>query len=238
MSHPTRRPRSHPIHTSPFDTLPPSDHYQPSITVSRPRAEAGALAGGRNETPAVLPGVFRQRTPNLDSDQGSHIASCQHNSKLIPTDCDQDDGNDDDNDDDHGDDDDDDTRSLQVASSKSPQRRRSPLTPSAWRRFVAPRASGVFVIARAADAVVGDVRLIVEQDLRAEVLQTRPGGIRLRVMLADVVCTAVVGVERGKGGESRVTVRRSFADCFRVRGEVFDEFCEDLERRLVLLRAV
>lgn len=83
-----------------------------------------------------------------------------------------------------------------------------------------------------------DVRLVVEQDLRGEVVHMRRGEARLKVTVRDVVCTAVVGVERVKGGDSRVTVRRSFADCFRVRGEMFDEFCEDLERRLVLLRAV
>lgn len=217
---PARRPD--PIHASAFDSLPAAQVYDVSSWgVSRARGEAGALAGGSAEAPAVLPGVFRLRASDLsdpdeeeeedDDDFDEHPSTDQHrpereqHQQPIP----------------------------QPPPTINNTATSSTTQPSHWRRFLAPRNAGIFCLGPGLTVshVLPHVRHLLQRRLGAEIVAERPAELRARLRIADAFCTVVVAFDH-PGDLVKVAVRRSFADCFRIGAEPFDHFCAQLEQSL------
>ncbi|CAN8064908.1 unnamed protein product, partial [Agarophyton chilense] len=99
----------------------------------------------------------------------------------------------------------------------------------------------VFDSVLCAKLTAADIRLLVEHDYHGEVIVERPTDIRARVHTtldnASTACTVVFSLHQ-RNHSCRISMRRSFADSFRITNHLFDAFCSEFAARFHQLRHV
>lgn len=262
-----RKSLNDPVNASAFDDLPPPEVYDSSWNTAPLRAEAGQLGSDpRAAKGSVLPIAFTLNSSDLDdeeeeedddddNDHDNNNQSLPNTSSNIPTDnpasltprqviqaplvitsID----------------------STTTTSNPSPKPQ-SPLhsakrtTTNVWRRVAnaqiartrlqthGTRKPGIFDSPHSAKVTAEDLKLILNTDLQAEITTDKPTEIRARVPVTinhvPSLYNFVIALEDGDD-TCKVSIRRSFADSFRLSNEDFDWFCTDFVNRFRQLRQI
>eukprot|EP00178_Gracilaria_changii_P016932 TRINITY_DN48511_c0_g1_i1.p1 TRINITY_DN48511_c0_g1~~TRINITY_DN48511_c0_g1_i1.p1 ORF type:complete len:329 (+),score=60.59 TRINITY_DN48511_c0_g1_i1:61-987(+) len=235
------------ITASAFDDVPPPQFYDSAWNTAPLRCEAGRLGHGSDGP--VLPPAFTLRSSDLDdTDSDEASESCLSSERLTlsppsqlcftPA-----------------------SAPVDAAVEPSPRGSSPRLLPepspprpkrksTVWRRSTAaappaPEAGvlppSVFDSLLCAKLTSADIRLLVEHDYHGEVVVERPTDIRARVNInldnASHACTVVFSLHQ-RNDSCRVSIRRSFADSFRIPNQLFEAFCSDFGSRFRQLRHV